>query len=49
MRYKVIYKKPKKKGCYSKQEVTFFDIESAMYWENLMKTQGVTDIEILVS
>jgi hypothetical protein len=49
MRYKVIYKKPKKKGCYSKQEAVFLDIDSAFYWEQLIKTQGATEIEIMVS
>lgn len=49
MKYKVVYTKPKKKGYYSKQEATFLDLDSAFYWENLMKTQGVTDIEILIS
>lgn len=48
MRYKVIYKKPKKKG-YSKQEAVFLDLDSAFFWEKLMKTQGATEIEIMVS
>ena len=48
MKYKVVYQKPKKKG-YSKQEAVFLDLESAFFWEKLIKTQGATEIEIMVS
>ena len=49
MRYKVTYIKPKKKGHSSKQVATFFDVESAIFWQDLMKTQGMENIEILVN
>ena len=48
MRYSVSYLKPKKKG-YAKQTATFLKIEDAMFWENVVKSQGAKEIQIQVS
>ena len=48
MRYKVEYLKPKKKS-FVREEVTFFDIESAIFWEQKMTEQGATDFKIIPS
>jgi len=44
MRFKVVYQKPKKKGC-AKQEAVFFDVRDAILWEKHVKTQGCFDVE----
>jgi hypothetical protein len=46
MKYQVTYLKPKKK-MYSKQVVTFYKIEDAGFWEQMVKTQGCKEIEIV--
>lgn len=46
MKYRVIYLKPKKKE-FSKQSATFYTIEDATFWENMVESQGCKDIEIL--
>ena len=46
MKYQVIYLKPKKKN-YSKQVVTFFTIDDAGFWEQIVKQQGCKEIEIV--
>jgi hypothetical protein len=48
MKYQVVYKKPKKKGITTQQVATFFDIESAFYWQDIIKSQGASEIEIIV-
>jgi hypothetical protein len=45
MKYEVIYDKPKKKG-FAKQTATFLKIDDAIFWENVIKTQGCKNIEI---
>lgn len=48
MKYKVIYLKPKKKkGYYTKQSVTFFTIEDAVYYEENMTRIGCKDFKII--
>ena len=46
MKYQVIYLKPKKK-MYSRQVVTFFTIDDAGFWEQIVKQQGCKEIEIV--
>lgn len=46
MKYRVTYQRPKKKGYQSKQEVTFYDIESAVFYETKMKERGCTNFVI---
>jgi hypothetical protein len=46
MKYKVVYNQKKKKGT-SHQEAVFYKIEDASMWEQHVKTQGCTDIEIV--
>lgn len=48
MRFTVAYLKQKKKGT-SSQKATFFDAESASLWEQYVRSQGATQIQILVS
>ena len=45
--YKVNYLKPKKKG-FAKHQATFMKIEDAIFWEQVMSTQGCKDFQILV-
>jgi hypothetical protein len=45
MKFEITYLKPKKKG-YAKQTATFLDIESAIFWESVVKEQGAKDIII---
>jgi hypothetical protein len=45
MKYEVTYLKPKKKG-YSQQTATFLNIESAIWWETILKDQGAKQIII---
>jgi hypothetical protein len=48
MRYKVIFLKPKKKrGFFSIQEATFFDIESAFFYQTKMEQLGSKDFKII--
>ena len=46
IKYQVVYLKPKKKS-YSKQVVTFYKIEDAGFWEQMVKTQGCKEVEIV--
>jgi hypothetical protein len=46
MKYQVHYLKPKKK-MYSRQVVTFYKIEDAGFWEQIVKQQGCKEIEIV--
>jgi hypothetical protein len=46
MKYRVTYQRPKKKENYSHQEVTFFDIESAVFYETEMKKRGCKNFVI---
>jgi hypothetical protein len=46
MKYKVDYKKPKKKG-YSNQSVIFFNIEDAIRWENHVKENCCINVEVI--
>jgi hypothetical protein len=46
IKYQVTYLKPKKK-MYSRQVVTFYKIEDAGLWEQMVKTQGCKEIEIV--
>jgi hypothetical protein len=46
MKYQVIYLKPKKKS-FSKQSATFFTIEDASFWEQVVKSKGCKDVEII--
>lgn len=46
MKYQVIYTKNKKKSE-SKQVTTFYTIEDAIFWENVVKEQGCTNIEVV--
>lgn len=46
MKYQVIYLKPKKK-TYSKQVVTFYRIEDAVFWEEMIQKQGCKETEIV--
>jgi len=46
MKYQVTYFKPKKKN-YSRQVVTFYKIEDAGFWEQIVKQQGCKEIEIV--
>jgi hypothetical protein len=46
MKYQVTYLKPKKK-MYSRQVVTFYKIEDAGFWEQMVKQQGCKEIEIV--
>tara|TARA_Y100000289_G_C3811369_1_gene93896 strand:- start:126 stop:272 length:147 start_codon:yes stop_codon:yes gene_type:complete len=48
MKYQVIYQQPKKKG-FATQKATFFKIEDAVFWEELMKKNGCKDFETYVS
>lgn len=46
--YKVSYLRPKKKkGIYVKEEVKFYDIESALFWEEKMTERGSKDFKII--
>jgi hypothetical protein len=45
MKYEVTYLRQKKKG-YAKQSVTFFNIESAFFWQSIVEKQGAKDIII---
>jgi hypothetical protein len=47
MRYKVIFLKPKKKGFFSRQEATFFDIESVVFYQTKMEELGSKDFKII--
>lgn len=47
MKYQVVYVKPKKKGCYSKQNAVFFDVRDAMLWERHVKEEGCQNVEII--
>lgn len=47
MKYRVTYTKPKKKkGYFSHQEVTFYDIDSAVFYESKMKELGCFNFQI---
>ena len=46
IKYQVTYLKPKKK-MYSRQVVTFYKIEDAGFWEQMVKNQGCKEIEIV--
>jgi hypothetical protein len=48
LRYIVRYKKPKKKGVYSQQEVTFLEPEGAELWQQHIIEQRCKDIEVNV-
>ena len=48
MKFKVTYKKPKKKGFFSNQEAVFFDERDAINWEHYVKKLGYSDIETMV-
>jgi hypothetical protein len=45
MKFEVKYLHKKNKG-YSKQSAVFFDIESAVFWENHLKQHGAKEIII---
>ena len=45
--YEVNYQKPKKKG-YATHKATFMKIEDAIFWEQVMLSQGCKDFKILV-
>ena len=47
MMYQIHYQKPKKKG-FAKHQATFMKIEDAIFWEQVMSTQGCKDFQILV-
>lgn len=48
MKYDVVYLQPKKKkGHYAQQCATFLKIEDAAFWEEVVKNQGATDVEII--
>jgi hypothetical protein len=47
-KYKVQYLRPKKKkGFFVEEEVTFFDIESAVFYEAEMSKRGSKDFKII--
>jgi hypothetical protein len=48
MQYQVVYLKPKRKGHYSKQTVSFLTIDDAVFWQQVIEKQGAKDIEIHV-
>lgn len=48
MKYQVIYKEPKnKKGFYREQKATFLDISDALFWHEHITEQGAIDIEVI--
>lgn len=49
MRFIVSYKKPKKKGQYSEQKATFFSIDDAEFWCNVIEKEGAKEVKILVN
>jgi len=48
MRFKVSYKKPKKKGYYSQQVATFYDERDALNWEHHIRKSGCKEIILTV-
>jgi hypothetical protein len=48
MKFKVSYKKPKKKGYYSQQVATFYDERDALNWEKYVRRNGCQDVEVLI-
>jgi hypothetical protein len=49
LRFTITYKQPKKKGCYSQQEVTFLDPEGAELWKQRIEKEGCKDIQMVIS
>jgi len=48
MKFKVAYQRPKKKkGFYVKEEVVFYDIESAVFYESEMTKRGSKNFKII--
>jgi hypothetical protein len=47
MKYQVVYYKLKKDHKKAKQIATFYKVEDACMWENHVKTQGFTDVEVV--
>jgi len=45
MKYEVKYLRKKTKG-YSQQSAIFYDIQSAIFWESVVKSQGAEEIII---
>jgi len=48
MKFKVTYKKPKKKGYYSQQVATFYDERDALNWEHYLRKNGCKEIVLTV-
>jgi len=49
LRYTLIYKKPKKKGFYAQESVTFFEPEGAELWRQHVEKNNCKEIQLIVS
>jgi len=47
MKFLLQYDKPKQKGYYSTQKVTFYDINDAIWWEKVILERGCKNTAII--